>query len=205
MEELNGPGVDWAVALRPHPSQSVSGDGFVVRRFEGGVLMAVVDGLGHGSEAALAASLCVEVLSAGAELPMVTMLRNCHERLRGTRGATASAVAVDFARDAMTWSGVGNVLALLLRSDGPTGSNSETLVQRAGLLGSGAPSPIASTVTLRRGDTLVLATDGIGAGFERLARHGGPPQAVADRILKGHAKDTDDALVLVARYTGLSP
>jgi serine phosphatase RsbU (regulator of sigma subunit) len=203
MEELNGAGLDWAVASRPHPEQSVSGDGYVVKRFEAGALLAVVDGLGHGTEAARAAAVCVDTLSAAAEMPIVALLRRCHERLHGTRGATVSVAAFDFRNHTMTWSGVGNVTALLLRADDPVHSKTESLVQRAGLLGSGVPSLLASNVRLRRGDLLVLATDGIEPGFENSARRGGTPRAVADRILSEHAKSTDDALVLAARYTGV--
>jgi hypothetical protein len=53
-----------------------------------------------------------------------------------------------------------------------------------------------------RGDTLILATDGIDQGFA-----GDPGIALAapptaERILADHGKETDDALVLVVRYLG---
>ena len=49
------------------------------------------------------------------------------------------------------------------------------------------------------GDTLILATDGIGTGFMDQAPDAGPQQT-ADRILASFGKGTDDALVVVARY-----
>jgi serine phosphatase RsbU (regulator of sigma subunit) len=138
-------------------------------------------------------------------LPVLATLRLCHERLRGTRGATASVASFDYANDELTWSGVGDVVALLLRADAATHPKAESLVLRAGLLGSGSPALIASIVPIRRGDLVVLATDGIGMGFERTVDRARRPQVVADRILANHSKRTDDALVLVARYTGLRP
>jgi hypothetical protein len=49
------------------------------------------------------------------------------------------------------------------------------------------------------GDLLVLATDGIRAGFAQGLALGDPPQQIADGILARHLKGNDDALVLVAR------
>ena len=49
------------------------------------------------------------------------------------------------------------------------------------------------------GDVLVLATDGIGSSFAQSIAAGGSAQQIADRILAAHAKDTDDALVVVVR------
>lgn len=200
---MNGKSVEWGVASLPHPKQRVLGDGYVVKPLPNGLMMAVVDGLGHGSEAAMAAALCIDTLSTNAELPIPAMMRLCHERLRGTRGATVSVASFDYANDEMTWSGVGDVVALLLRADAATRPAEETLMLRAGLLGSGSPALIAPFLRVHRGDLVVLATDGIGLGFERTIDRRGRPQAVAERILRDHAKRTDDALVLVARYTGI--
>jgi serine/threonine protein phosphatase PrpC len=181
----------------------VLGDGYVVKRLRAGLMMAVIDGLGHGSEAAAAASLCVDTLTAHAESPVLTMLRHCHERLRGTRGATVSVVCFDFATGAMIWSGVGDVAAVLFRADQAARPREEALVQRAGLLGSGSPTLVASSTPIHSGDLVVLATDGIVPGFERSVDRGRKPQALAEKILAEHTKGTDDALVLVARYSGI--
>jgi serine phosphatase RsbU (regulator of sigma subunit) len=203
MEGLKSNGLDWGVAFAPHPGQSVLGDGYVVTPLPDGLLLAVVDGLGHGSEAAIASALCTDTLTANAQLPILELLRLCNERLRGTRGATVSAAAFDFAHDEMTWSGIGNVAALLLRADVAARPATETLVPRAGVLGSGTPAMTAARVRMSRNDLIVLATDGIRQGFERTVDRRGPPQAVAEGILADHAKRTDDALVLVARYAGV--
>ena len=203
MESLNDRGVEWGLASLPHPEQSVLGDGYVVKALPDGLMMAVVDGLGHGSEAAKATALCVAMLSASAELPVFEMLRLSHERLRGTRGATASVARFDYACNGLIWSGVGDVMGLLFRGDVAAGSGTETLLSRPGVLGSGAPTPTASQINVRRGDLLVLATDGIARDFERSVDRGAEPRVVAERILADHSKRTDDALVLVARYWGL--
>ena len=170
-----------------------------------GQFILALDGriLHHGTEAARVTALCLDTLTANAELPVLAMLRLSHEQLRGTRGATASVVRFDYACNGLIWSGIGDVVALLFRSDGTAVAERETLLSRPGVLGSGSPTLIASQVDIRRGDLLVLATDGIGRDFERSVDRGAQPQVVAERILADHSKRTDDALVLVARYRGL--
>jgi negative regulator of sigma-B (phosphoserine phosphatase) len=202
MESVNLTGVAWGMACLPHPTQSILGDGFVVKPIHNGLMLAVADGLGHGSEAAIASALCIDTLARNAELPIPELLRVCHETMRGTRGATMSVASFDYASDEMTWSGVGDVAAVLIRADAATPPSLESLVLRAGLLGNGSPAFTASRTRIGRGDLVVLATDGIGPGFERTVVRDETPQAVAERVLADHAKRTDDALVLVARYTG---
>jgi phosphoserine phosphatase RsbX len=52
------------------------------------------------------------------------------------------------------------------------------------------------------GDVLILATDGIRAGFADGLKLDEPTRILADKILNRHFKGNDDALVLVARYLG---
>ena len=203
MESLSEPRIVWGVALRAHPAQSVLGDAYLVKPLGNGLLIAVADGLGHGSEAAAVGSLCVDTLSANADRPLPAMLALCHEILRGTRVVTVSVAAFDYARNEMTWSGLGNVMGALFRADPAARPKSENLVQRPGVLGSGTPAFVAPRLPVRHDDLLVLATDGIDPEFERSVDRGRAPQAIAERILADHAKDTDDALVLVARYGGI--
>jgi hypothetical protein len=52
------------------------------------------------------------------------------------------------------------------------------------------------------GDTLVLVTDGIRDDFAEQLTANGAVGPSAERILARYAKGTDDALVLLVRYTG---
>ena len=188
--------VEWTVATRSLGSES--GDQYLVSRTEdGGVLVAVVDGLGHGPEAASAAKTAIAVLEAGPERELGARFLRCHERLRDTRGVVLSLGL--FATGSLTWLGVGNVDGVLLRSGLST---PQQLLVRSGVVGRRLPSLELSRLTVARGDTLILATDGIDQGFA-----GDPGIALAapptaERILADHGKETDDALVLVVRYLG---
>ena len=62
------PLIDWGVAARPLEGQAVSGDLHLVKPLDDGVLLAVVDGVGHGGEAVAAARAAVALYTHYADL-----------------------------------------------------------------------------------------------------------------------------------------
>jgi phosphoserine phosphatase RsbX len=196
--------LEWAVATLTLPGQRASGDLHLVRPANGGDLVAVVDGLGHGEDAADAARIAVATLARYASEPMPSLMQRCHEALIGTRGVVMSLAVIDPALNQMTWFGIGNVEGLLMRVDWGERSARTTLVPRAGILGSRPDYSRArpQVMSLHRGDLLVLATDGIQSDFGDAVSLRDPPQVIADQVLSRYGKGTDDALVLVARYLG---
>jgi hypothetical protein len=194
--------IEWGVAARPLPGETRSGDAHVIEPFPGGVLVAAVDGLGHGSEAAQAAEAATDILIRNAHEPPVDLVRRCHEGLWGTRGVAMSLASFVGSNRTMSWLGVGNVDASLIRSGPGPRIVRESLILRGGVVGYRLPMLRPSVILVGRGDTLVLATDGIESYSLDEQRMTGPPRRVAEDILAGFAKQTDDALVLVARYRG---
>jgi serine phosphatase RsbU (regulator of sigma subunit) len=194
--------IDWAFAGLPLPGEVESGDLHLVRTLPTGVLIAVVDGLGHGVDAAIAARAAVAVLDRHAEEPLVALIERCHRALVGTRGAVMSLAQLDHRAATMTWLGVGNVEGILLYGDPNARPARASLVTRGGTVGRDIPPLRTVVVPLSPGDTLLFASDGIKSGFAEGATGGARPQQIADQILANYAKGTDDALVLVARYLG---
>lgn len=194
--------VDWSVAARPLPGEMQSGDLHLVKPLPKGVLVAAVDGLGHGPLAAEAATLAVAVLEAHSSEDIVSLVKRCHDRLRGTRGVAMTLGSIRADDDSLVWLGVGNVEGLLLRAHPGDRLAREYVLLRGGVVGDHLPSLRASVVSLRPDDTLILATDGIGHGFAEGLDPSDSPGEIAERILATHGKATDDALVLVARYLG---
>jgi negative regulator of sigma-B (phosphoserine phosphatase) len=172
----------------------------VVQPFAGGVLVGAVDGLGHGSEAADAAASAVELLAGHAGDPVAPLLRRCHDGLSATRGAAISLASIASGDRSMSWLGVGNVEAFLRRGREP--HRPERLLLRGGVVGYRLPRLQAATVFVEEGDLLVFATDGVASGQWDDVRMTGPPSRIADEILARFARDSDDALVLVARVEG---
>ena len=79
--------LDYGVASFIAPNQNESGDRHLVKTIPGGTLLAVVDGAGHGPEAAIAARMAIGILEAHPTEDPVLLVRRCHVRLRATRGA----------------------------------------------------------------------------------------------------------------------
>lgn len=191
--------VDCGIASAALPGQPVSGDRIVIVPFPHGALIALVDGLGHGSEADVAATAAVNALQDQPAAPLEEIISVCHAALRGTRGAVVTIAAFDD-RKTMTWVGVGNVEAVLVRAD--VDAKSESIVSRGGIVGFRLPTLYPRTLHVEIGDTLVLASDGIRPGFKIEATATRTPQEIADQILAGWATGRDDAAVVVARYRG---
>ncbi len=194
--------IAWGFANRPRPGHDVSGDLHLVQPFSDGVLLAAVDGVGHGPEATAAASLAVEILERHAAEPLDTLVRRCHAALMRTRGVVMTVATLDPVQSRLAWLGVGNVEARLFRAEAGATPATDSAVLRNGLVGFKLPELRAGVVAVAPGDVLVFATDGIGAGFAQGWARSEGPQQIADRIMERHFKGTDDALVLVARYLG---
>jgi negative regulator of sigma-B (phosphoserine phosphatase) len=197
-------GEEWPAALDrglagvAHEGEVRSGDLAVFVPTATGGLACVIDGLGHGPEAADAAELCADVVRANAEAGARDLMAACHEALLTTRGAVMTAAWFDLERSQLSWAGVGNVDARLVRA-GPEQREDVALVF-GGVLGYRMPQVRAATMALERGDVLVMITDGIDAAISPALASGGAAQALADRILASHGKGTDDALAVVVRY-----
>jgi negative regulator of sigma-B (phosphoserine phosphatase) len=180
-----------------------SGDLHVVIPFPGGALVVLIDGLGHGPEAAAAAQAAVPLLEAGASDPVLALVARCHEGLRKTRGAAMSLASFSARESSMTWTGVGNVDAVLLRGASARRPGA-AIVLRGGVVGYQLPTLRADTLPVSPGDILVMATDGIRGGFTEDLRLDGRPVDIAESILARFSKGSDDAHVVVARYRGTS-
>jgi serine phosphatase RsbU (regulator of sigma subunit) len=194
--------VEWGLASLPLPGESESGDVSVVRPFGEGVLVAVVDALGHGHDAARAARVAAVTLQRYAHEGPVALLRRCDELMRTTRGAAISMASFHTAQGTMTWLGVGNVTGALVRADPSARPRVKQLIVHGGVVGYHLPELHPSLLPVVPGDALVLATDGVRSDFAECLPAALGPQALAERILKDYATRNDDALVLVFPCSG---
>ncbi len=193
---------EYAVASRAMAGQRRSGDAALVCAGGDGLLVAVVDGLGHGDEAAVAAGVAIRTLREQAGQPIESLFQRCHETLQATRGAAIALAMLDASRATVTWSGVGNVEGILVRSSQHGERDKLYLTNRGGVVGYRLPLVHASVFQIAAGDQLIFATDGIDECFTSGDIPHGPPDRVARAILDRHGKATDDALVLVLRWRG---
>lgn len=197
--------VEYGVSKFVLPGQGKTGDHHVVCCSQNGTLIAVIDGIGHGEEAADASKSAAAILGSFVDEPIISLVERCHENLRATRGVVLSLAFIDPGHGMMTWLGVGNVQGVLVRADAKKGNVQESLLLRAGVVGSLLPALQATMLPIMQGDTLLFATDGVRSDFSTTLSARENPQRAADRILEQYRSGNDDALVLVARLAGISP
>jgi phosphoserine phosphatase RsbX len=192
--------LELGIAERPLPGEARSGDRAVLAGLPGGALVAAIDGLGHGGEAADAAEAAAEVLARHPDADPAVLLQECHRALSRTRGAVMTLAWFDLVSGRLSWTGVGNVEGRLVHpAAGPT-APTEGALTKGGVVGYNLPSIRVTSAELTHGDVMVLATDGIGSSFAQAIAPGSSAQSIANRILADHAKGADDALVVVVRY-----
>ena len=182
--------------------EAESGDAHLVCERGDRAVVAVIDGLGHGPEAALAARAAVRSVRENADAAVDVLFKCCHESLRSTRGAVMSLAIIDGTNGTLTWAGIGNVEGLLIRGQAGNNRPNECLLLRGGVVGFRLPPLKISTISILPGDTLIFATDGVGREFGRALDVSGSPSEIADYVLRRYATKRDDALVLVSRYLG---
>ncbi|MGH7520525.1 MAG: SpoIIE family protein phosphatase [Gemmatimonadales bacterium] len=192
--------IDTAFATLPLPGQTESGDLSLIKRVGKGTLIAVVDGLGHGQDAASAAHAAVAALDRYSREPLADLVRRCHTAMVGLRGVVLGLAYLDPQAAAMTWLGIGNIGGIVLRVDAGNRPARISLVPNAGFIGAEQTHPTTRSVPLALGDTVVFFSDGIRDGFADSLVLANTPQEIADFVIARHVKGNDDALVVVARY-----
>ena len=198
MEEINGTFLDMGVAAFTLPGQVECGDRHVIAPFDGGVLLAVIDGVGQGIEAAEVAKTAENVLKNHPEEALEPLIKRCHEELRGTRRVVMSLASFNRAEKTMTWAGTGNIQGYLLPMN--MLSPPRSLLLCTGTLGQKLGLVYPTVIPTTPGDTLIFATDGLREDFYQDVNLKQSPQQLADEIMARSARRTDDALVLVGRY-----
>jgi len=182
---------------RPYPGETANGDTWTVEWHDGACRIAVIDGLGHGPAAAVAAQRARDLLRARPDLPPEEALRACHEALRGTRGAVISIAWMAVDAHEVVYAGIGNVEAQLRQ-----GGRTQRLVAYRGIVGVTLPTPRSVVSALERDWLLLVHTDGVSARFavESVPEVASPtPEVLATAVLAGWGRATDDATVVVAR------
>jgi negative regulator of sigma-B (phosphoserine phosphatase) len=192
--------LELGVAERALPGEWRSGDRAVLSAYEGGALVAAIDGLGHGHEAADAADVAAAVIAGQPDSEPVQLIEACHRALARTRGAVMTLAWFDLVAESLSWTGVGNVEGRLVHAHAGPRAPTHGALTKGGVVGYNLPSIRVTGTDLEYGDVMVLATDGIDSGFARAILDGGTAQEIADRILAAHGKASDDALVVVVRY-----
>jgi phosphoserine phosphatase RsbX len=194
--------IEWSVASRALPGQSVSGDLHVVLPTNAGALISVIDGLGHGEEAVAAARVAAAVMEERANDPVVTLVQHCHQALQRTRGVVMTVLSVNAEDNTVTALGIGNVETSIVRANSQARPRRESVLLRCGVVGYQLPALHASVLPIGAGDVFVFATDGVWEDFSELVTAAESPAQLVEKIMAQKFRGTDDGLVLACKYVG---
>ena len=145
--------LQYASSIRPCQGESLSGDAVVIRPLENGLLLAIVDVLGHGPEAHELTHRIDTFLSRYGSRDVVGTMTHLHQHLRGTRGAAVGLCAIDTTTGRVDYAGIGNTAMRHF------GAAETRLVSQDGVLGQNMRTPRPQHLQLEPGDLVVLYTD----------------------------------------------
>jgi hypothetical protein len=182
---------------RPCPGEDESGDdcGFV--RGDDALIVALVDGLGHGGPARQASAAAIDVLRRGGNEDIDRIVQDCHDALRDTRGGVMAVAQIGELDQSLRAAVMGDVS---LHVNGP--QTHRRVIGRSFVLGARGqrPKTVVEEFALGSRDVVMLFSDGISpradlrADLDLLREH---PIVIAHQVVERFARDNDDALVLV--------
>jgi anti-sigma regulatory factor (Ser/Thr protein kinase) len=112
------------------PGETACGDAWCWVEHPDGWTVMVVDGLGHGADASVAAAEAVRVFLQHRAAPPTDIVAAAHAAMRHTRGAAIGIARVDLARRELGFTGVGNIGGTIL-----AGGGARSLVSLPGIVG----------------------------------------------------------------------
>ena len=186
------------LATRPHPSMKVSGDTFVVKKWEKSALVSVVDGVGHGEFAHVAAMKARNYVEDHYDQDISNIFRGVELNCRGTRGVVMALARFDWSNSKLIFGSVGNI-----ETHVHGGSDKINFFVRRGIIGKRAPMPRVTEHHWDPRAIMIIHSDGL-----QSIRHWGEylndnndksSTSIAQQMLHDYARPEDDATVVIIK------
>ncbi|HET9741508.1 MAG TPA: ATP-binding SpoIIE family protein phosphatase [Terriglobales bacterium] len=160
-------------------------------------LIMLADGLGHGPAAADAAEEAIAAFRANLHRSPKEIIELAHARLQKTRGAAVAVAEIDFGRQIVRYSGVGNIAGTLL-----VNGSSRSLISGNGIVGHQLAHAHEFTFPWERTASLIMHSDGVNTRWS-LDPYPGlkskSPALIAGVLYRDFKRGRDDATVVVSR------
>jgi len=179
----------------PVRGETACGDAWAVRRQDSSTLVLVVDGLGHGPEAAKAAQAAVSVFRDSAMLDTRELVQQIHSSMQGTRGGAVALARIDSGTDEFGYCAVGNIAGRVQSAD-----NCRGLLSNNGIVGGQFRRIEEIRYGWKSPARLILHSDGLQTRWALdsypglIQRH---PAIVAAVLYRDFCRGHDDATVVV--------
>ena len=181
----------------PYKGEKACGDAWACDTSNDRTLIILVDGLGHGWEAAEAAAEATRTFRKHSAKSPGEILSNMHDALRKTRGAAAAICEIRPADRTLTYAGVGNTVGVVLSH-----KVSRNLVSHNGTLGMTVPRIQEFKVDWPADGILVMHSDGLKSRWDLssysglLTRHSA---IIGGALIRDFRRERDDASVVVVK------
>ena len=161
----------------------------------GETVLCIIDGLGHGEGAEVAALAALNFVKHHHE-PLNKVFATCDKALRHTRGVAMGIAVIDQTAEILTYAGIGNTRAVIFRND----KRNINLSSNYGIVGGGYRHLNLETVPLASDDMVLLYTDGFPEIIDLSAYDDemmADLERLAETILMDWRRETDDAGILI--------
>lgn len=179
----------------PLPGEEVCGDSCVAIETPAGRTLLVVDGLGHGPDAAIAANEAVRLFQRYRGLAVPQILEYIHAGLRHTRGAAVAIARVDTTQPTIIYGGIGNISGALVNA-----TETRRMISLNGTAGHVARKIQTFDYAAIDG-WIVMHSDGVSSNWS-LDRYPGitrmNPTLISAILYRDFSRKRDDATVLIA-------
>lgn len=182
----------------PKPGEEACGDGFCVITDAHHVRIFLGDGLGHGTEAALAVGKAIETFGNCTETDPIAIIRAINDGVKKTRGLVATVALFSLKEKRWRICGVGNI-ATKINSPG----FSKGYMSYNGIIGLNLPRTMnAQELEYEKGQYIMMCSDGLKSRwdvirYQSILRFDLSVMAAA--LLKDFARNTDDMSVGVCK------
>jgi anti-sigma regulatory factor (Ser/Thr protein kinase) len=183
----------------PVQGESECGDNWEFRDAGETQELAVIDGLGHGPLAAVAARHALEAFSRGPFANPARYLEEAHTAMRTTRGAAVAAAHIDLRQHKVHYAAVGNIAGAILS---PANGKGRPLLSHNGIVGVEIRKVQQFEYEFDDGDLLIMHSDGLSMRWQIKDYPGlafADPAMIAAILHRDCRRERDDATVIVAR------
>lgn len=181
----------------PKEGELACGDHYSFAEFQDKITLMVVDGLGHGTEAAKAARQASETFQKNSSSSPDRVITLIHESLHNTRGAAVAVVSIDRKAKSLSFCGIGNISGVI-----EFAGNRQRLISANGTAGFSIRTPKLETAVWNAESLLVMHSDGLGSSWQ-LSKHRGLTRKSsllsAALLMRDYRKDIDDCTVVVVK------
>lgn len=161
-------------------------------------ILCLVDGLGSGEPAEIAARAALDFVGRNLDLSLKEIVSSCNRAIRHTRGVAIALSAIDRATGHMNYAAVGNIHGMLL------GDERRLLVANSGVVGDTYKSLLLENIQISPGKLIMLYSDGIKQLVD-MKRYGDLKRVdltdLATRIMGEWRIEMDDAAIILCRVS----